>query len=41
MTNATNPTAASATAGRGPTSRADNSTAPHTIVTLAPETAVR
>ena len=41
MTNTTNATPASATAARGPISRDENSTAPHTIVTLAPDTAVR
>jgi hypothetical protein len=41
MTNATKAIAASPTAGRGPISRAENNTAPHTIVTLAPDTAVR
>ena len=40
-TNATNAMAASATATRGPTNTAVNSTAPQTIVTLAPDTAVR
>ena len=41
MTNATSAVAASATAMRGPTSVAVSSTAPHTIVTFAPDTAVR
>ena len=41
ITNTTSATAASATAARGPTSRADSNTAPQTIVTLAPDTAVR
>ena len=40
-TKANSATAASATAIRGPTSAAVNSTAPHTMVTLAPDTAVR
>ena len=40
-TNNTSAAAASVTAGRGPITRAHNSTAPHTIVTLAPDTAVR
>ena len=35
------PAAASTTAARGPISRAENSTAAHTIVTLAPDTAVK
>ena len=41
MTNATNAAAASATAIRGPTNAAVSSTAPQTIVTFAPDTAVR
>ncbi len=41
MTNATSATAASATAKRGPTNAAVSSTAPQTIVTFAPDTAVR
>ena len=41
MTNNTRAAPASATAARGPISRDVNSTAPHTIVTLAPDTAVR
>ena len=41
MTNATSATAASATAKRGPTNPAVSSTAPQTIVTFAPDTAVR
>ncbi len=41
MTNTSKATPASATAVRGPISRDENSTAPHTIVTLAPDTAVR
>lgn len=41
ITNASSATPASSTAARRPTSRADSSTAPHTMVTLAPETAVR
>ena len=40
-TNATSATAASAKAKRGPTSPAISSTAPQTIVTFAPDTAVR
>ena len=40
-TNSANVTPASPTAARGPISRAENSTAPQTIVTLAPDTAVR
>ena len=40
-TNPTNASAASPTAARGPTNRALNSTAPQTIVTFAPDTAVR
>ena len=40
-TNSTRATPASATAARGPISRDKNSTAPQTIVTLAPDTAVR
>jgi hypothetical protein len=41
MTNATSAVAASATAMRGPTNVAVSSTAPHTMVTFAPDTAVR
>lgn len=41
MTNATNATAAHTTAARGPINRAETSAAAHTIVTLAPETAVK
>ena len=41
MTKATNASPADTTAARGPISCADNRTAAHTIVTLAPETAVR
>ena len=41
MTKATNASAASTTAERGPINRAVNRTAAHTIVTLAPDTAVR
>ncbi len=41
MTKPTRADAASGTASRGPSSRADNSTAPHTMVTLAPDTAVK
>ena len=41
MTKASSANAASATATRGPTSAAVNNTAPHTMVTLAPDTAVR
>ena len=41
MTNANSATAASATATRGPTNPAVSSTAPQTIVTFAPDTAVR
>jgi hypothetical protein len=41
MTNASSANAASVTAARGPTNPAANSTAPHTMVTLAPDTAVR
>lgn len=41
ITNAMSANAARLTATRGPTSAADNRTAPHTMVTLAPETAVR
>src|SRR5581483_10380167 len=41
ITKTTRATAARPTAARGPISRAENSTAPHTMVTLAPETAVR
>ena len=41
MTNAASATAANATAKRGPTNPAVSSTAPQTIVTFAPETAVR
>ncbi len=41
MTNANRAIAASATAIRGPTNAAVNNTAPHTIVTFAPDTAVR
>ncbi len=41
ITNTTNAAPANTTAARGPISRAENSTAPHTIVTLAPDTAVR
>ena len=41
MTKATSANAASTTAARGPISRAENSTAAHTIVTLAPDTAVK
>ncbi|CAG6857444.1 hypothetical protein PICSAR132_02426 [Mycobacterium avium subsp. paratuberculosis] len=40
-TKATSASAASRTAARGPISRAENSTAAHTIVTLAPDTAIR
>ncbi len=40
-TNTTNARAASTTAARGPISPAKSSTAPQTMVTLAPETAVR
>ena len=40
-TNKTSAPAATVTAGRGPITRAHNSTAPQTIVTLAPDTAVR
>jgi len=40
-TNANSVTAASATATRGPTNAAPSSTAPHTMVTFAPDTAVR
>lgn len=41
MTKATSASAASTTAVRGPINRAENSTAAHTIVTLAPDTAIR
>src|SRR5437588_12501747 len=41
MTNPSNATAASTTAALGPSNRAENSTAAQTIVTLAPDTAVR
>ncbi len=41
MTNASSANAASATATRGPTNAAVSNTAPHTMVTLAPDTAVR
>ena len=41
MTNATSASAASATASLGPTSAADINTAPQTMVTLAPDTAVK
>ena len=41
MTNAINASAASATAIRGPTNAAISSTVPQTIVTFAPDTAVR
>ena len=41
MTNSTKAMPANATAARGPISRDENSTAPQTIVTLAPDTAVR
>ena len=40
-TKTTRASAASSTAGRGPISPADSSTAPHTMVTLAPDTAVK
>ena len=40
-TNATSATPARTTAALGPITRAQNSTAPHTIVTLAPDTAIR
>ena len=41
MTNATSASAASATASPRPEQAADNNTAPQTIVTLAPDTAVK
>ena len=41
MTNSSRATPANPTAARGPINRDENSTAPHTIVTLAPDTAVR
>lgn len=41
MTKATSASAARATAARGPIRRAENSTAAHTIVTLAPDTAIK
>ena len=40
-TNPASPSAANTTAARGPINRAENSTAAHTIVTLAPETAIK
>ena len=41
MTKANRANAASSTATRGRSNRAENSTAPHTMVTLAPDTAVK
>ena len=41
ITNATSAMRRERTAARGPISRAENSTAAHTIVTLAPDTAIK